>query len=334
MRPNITSVAKLAGVSVATVSNVITGKKYVSPELTARVKQAIEELDYQPNMIARGLKSRKTNHIGVVVPDITNPYFAEITRGIDEVAVKHGYQIFLCNTDGRADREKAIMNTLISHDVDGIISVAPRLMESEIMEFVVKVPFVIVDRMCALEHENLSILFIDNFKGGAEIAAHFYNSGHRKFACIGGPLSDQNAKNRLDGFCHMLKQFGIDASDILIKHGEFRYDSGYQLMDEILESAFKPTAVFAGNDLMAWGAHEAVKARGLSIPDDIALSGFDNIFFSAFLNPALTTVNQPKFEMGQKAMEMLLRDINKEAQEQEDERKVMLDCELIVRDSG
>jgi len=330
----MTSVAKLAGVSVATVSNVITGKKYVSPELTERVNKAIAELSYQPNMIARGLKSRKTNHIGVVVPDITNPYFAEIIRGIDEVAVKHGYQILLCNTDGSAERERAIMNTLLAHDVDGIISVAPRVAESDIVFFVDKVPFVIVDRMCELEHENLIVLFVDNFKGSAEIATHFYNCGHRRFACICGPLSDQNAKNRLEGFRHQLHRFGVPDNDILVKYGEFKYDSGYQLMVEILEGSFKPTAVFAGNDLMAWGAHEAIKTKGLSIPQDIALAGFDNIFFSAFLNPALTTVNQPKLEMGKKSMEMLLNDINGKAKHRTGERKVMLDCDLILRGSA
>jgi LacI family transcriptional regulator len=333
MRPTMSQVAELAGVSVATVSNVLSGNKYVSPELTKRVEAVVRELNYQPSRIARGLKVQKTYFIGLMVPDITNPFFAEIARGVESVALEHDYQLFLCNTDGDTEREVRTLNSFLAHDVDGIVNVAPRLNDQEISKFLDVTPQVIVDRPFYIPNPNVSVVYVDNYKGSAQLAEYLLAKGHRRFACISGPPEVHNVKERLEGFLHEIRQAGIPDRGCLVKYGEFKYQTGFDLMENILVSGFEPTAVFAGNDLMAWGALDAIKEAQLSAPQDIAIAGFDNVYFSSFLTPTLTTVEQPKFKMGQIAMKMLIETM-KRGDEKRQTGRVMLSCELIPRDSA
>lgn len=339
MRSTISDVAKLAGVSSATVSNVLSGKKYVSPQLKKMVEDAVEELNYRPNRIARGLKNRRTSFIGLMVPDITNPFFAEVARGVESVTLAHDYQLFLCNTDGDKLREDRIMGSFVAHNVEGVVNVAPRTQDAQIAAGLEGVPQVVVDRPYHKKNPNISSIYVDNFSGSSMLAEYLLSKGFKRYACLSGPEEVLNVKKRLDGFIQTLEKGGIRDDDRLIEFGEFKYESGHLLMQKILESDFSPDVVFASNDLMAWGAMEAIQqyqlSRGVTADrSDIAVAGFDNIYFSQFLSPTLTTVDQPKFDMGRIAMEVLLDMIKNGESSPFWKEPVVLGCELIPRNSA
>lgn len=332
---NMKEVAKLANVSVATVSNVLSGNKYVSPKLKKRVTKTIEELNYRPSKLARSLKLKRTFQLGLLIPDITNPYFAEIARGVESIALQNGYQMFLCNTDGEATRELSIIDSFIEQHVDGIINVAPRLDENKMVKASDNRPMVILDRHLSFTNPLIDVIYTNNFKGSAELAEHFLKNGHNLFASIAGPKNVPTAVRRMEGFKKALIEGGIPASRNHIFYGSFKFNDGYEMMLKIMNLSPRPTAVFAGNDMMAWGALEAAKEANLKIPEDIAIAGFDNVYFSQFVVPALTTVHQPKFEAGQLAMNILLEKIeNKLANKQLKAKKLELDATLIIRDSS
>jgi LacI family transcriptional regulator len=331
---NMKDVARIAEVSIATVSNVLSGNKYVSPELKEKVLAAIEDLQYRPSKIARSLKIRKSFLVGLVIPDITNPYFAEIARGVESIALKHEYQMFLCNSDGDKLREEETIDSFLSHGVDGVINVAPRMDETLLAELSDGMPMVILDRHLSIENPLIDVIYTNNFKGSAQLARHFLEKGHERFACIAGPKEVPTAVRRLQGFCYELKQAGVSDDSISVYYGSFKYEDGFNMMKAILKLEPRPTAVFAGNDMMAWGAIEATKENGLSIPKDVAIAGFDNVLYSSLVVPAMTTVHQPKFEAGQTAMKLLLEKILRKAKgERVATRKIELDSNLIVRDS-
>lgn len=331
---NMKDVAKLAGVSIATVSNVLSGKKYVSPKLREKVLESIDNLQYRPSKIARSLKIKKSFLVGLMVPDITNPYFAEIARGVENVALEHDYQMFLCNSDGEKAREEETLNSFHSHGVDGVINVAPRMEETVLAELSNGMPMVILDRHLSIENPLIDVIYTNNFKGSAQLARHFLENGHRRFACIAGPREVPTAVRRLQGFCNELEKSGIGKEEITVYYASFKYEDGYNTMRLIMEQKPRPTAVFAGNDMMAWGAIEAAKERGLRVPEDIAVAGFDNVLYSSLVVPAMTTVHQPKFEAGQTAMRLLLEKIQKKSRrESVYTRKIELDSNLIVRES-
>ncbi len=328
-------VAKQANVSVATVSNVLSGNKYVSQKLKERVTKAIEELNYRPSKLARSLKLKRTFQLGLLIPDITNPYFAEVARGVESIALQNGYQIFLCNTDGQESREISVIHSFIEQHVDGIINVAPRLNDRKILEATDNIPMVILDRHLSFTNPLIDVIYTNNSKGSAELAKHFLENGHNLFACIAGPKNVPTAVRRLEGFKQELIKGGIPASRNYIYFGSFKFNDGYKMMLKILALNPRPTAVFAGNDMMAWGALEAAKEANLKIPEDIAIAGFDNVYFSQFVVPALTTVHQPKFEAGHLAMNILLEKIEaKLAKKQLKARKLELDTTLIIRKSS
>ncbi|MEA2066649.1 MAG: LacI family DNA-binding transcriptional regulator [Thermotogota bacterium] len=328
-------VAKIANVSVATVSNVLSGNKYVSPKLKKRVTKAIEELNYRPSKLARSLKLKRTFQLGLLIPDITNPYFAEVARGVESIALQNGYQMFLCNTDGEATRELSIIHSFIDQHVDGIINVAPRLNENKMLKATDNRPMVILDRHLSFTNPLIDVIYTNNFKGSAELAEHFLKNGHNLFACIAGPKNVPTAVRRMEGFNRALIESGIPASRNHIFYGSFKFNDGYEMMLRIMNLNPRPTVVFAGNDMMAWGALEAAKEANLKIPEDIAIAGFDNVYFSQFVVPALTTVHQPKFEAGQLAMNILLEKIeNKLANKQLEAKKLELDTTLIIRNSS
>ena len=304
---NIKTVAQLCGVSIATVSNVITGKKYVSPEVRQRVLKTIRKVGYTPNQIARSLKSKRTTFLGVMVPDVTNPFFAEIVRGVESIALESGLQIFLCNTDGDISREKATLQSLIEHHVEGIINVAPRMDEETLFSLVKETPMVVVDRPMSFDSPIFGSVYTDNLTASSKLARHLIQKGHGSFACLAGPLIVPNVRNRITGFVGELVRASVPQEKIFIFYGEFKFESGSLLMEEILTKKNHPTAIFACNDLMAWGAIEAAKRRGCSIPQDVAIAGFDNVFFSELINPSLTTINQEKFKVGAIAAQILLK---------------------------
>lgn len=332
MRFSMKDVAREAGVSVATVSNVISGKKYVSPELKEHVLKTIEKMGYKPSRLAQSLKINRTNFIGLMIPDITNPYFAEIARGVESVCIRNDLQFFLCNTDGSIKQERKILDTFISQHVEGIINVAPRMSEAEFHEYLTFLPMVVLDRKIEIDHPMLDNIYMCNEKGASQVAEYFLEKQFEYFACLSGPEDVLPARKRLKGFYEKLREAGIGEDYIDVKYGDFKYDSGYNLMKDLLKDLRKPLALFVANDLMAWGAIEAIKETELKIPDDISIVGYDNIFIAKLVVPALTTVNQKKYEAGRTAMEALYNKINRSLNHEEQVNHIVeLQTELIIR---
>ena len=335
MRLSMKDVAKAAGVSVATVSNALSGKKYVSPELKETVIQTIQELGYKPSKIAQNLKQNRTYFIGLMIPDITNPYFAEIARGIEKVCLENDFQFFLTNTDGDIKQERKILDTFISQRVEGIINVAPRMSEDEIQKNINDTPTVILDRKVELKDSLLDSIYMCNEKGAKQVAKHFLSKNFKNFACIAGPQEVSPARKRLKGFTDSLIYSGIPKANIKVYFGDFKYDSGYNLSKKLIEENEFPLALFACNDLMAWGALEAIKEKNIKIPDEIAIIGYDNIFISRLVVPALTTVDQYKYEAGVQAMNSLLKKIEGLNEEKKPVHNIIeLKTQLIIRQSA
>ena len=335
MRLSMKDVAKAAGVSVATVSNALSGKKYVSPKLKDTVMQTIEELGYKPSKIAQNLKQNRTYFIGLMIPDITNPYFAEIARGIEKVCLENDFQFFLTNTDGEIKQERKILDTFLSQRVEGVINVAPRMSENEIKDNIQDTPTVILDRKVSLIEPFLDSIYMCNEKGAKQVAEHFLEKGYKNFACIAGPQEVSPARKRLKGFTDRLQDAGIPKERIKTYFGDFKYDSGYTLSKKLIDENDLPLALFACNDLMAWGALEALKERDIKIPEEIAIIGYYNIFISRLVVPALTTVDQYKYEAGVQAMNALLKKIQEINDDKEPIHNVIeLKTQLIIRQSA
>lgn len=288
-----------------------------------------KEMNYQPNILARGLVQKKTNIVGIITPDIVNPFFSKLAKGAEDIANRHGYNMLLCNTDGDPQKELAYMNVLKARWIDGVILVAPRMIEKQILSFVKQgISLVIADR--PIEDLPVNQIWVDNVRGAYEATTHLIDLGHQKIGIITGPDNVENNFNRVKGYRLALKAHGIDFNPSCLIRGDFKFESGYKAMKKFLKMEDRPSAVFATNDLMALGALEKAKSSGLRVPEDLALVGFDDIMFSAFINPALTTVMQPIYELGEGAMKMLLQALNKE--DQKDGVRV-LTTKLIIRES-
>lgn len=333
MRSTIKDVAKLADVSVATVSNVLTSKKYVSPVLTKRIEDAMEILNYKPNKVARSLKNNETLTIGVMVPDITNPFFSEIVKKVESIADKENYQIILFNTNGNYIKERKIIESLNTNIVDGIINIAPRMKEKEI-NFSANIPMVIVDRPSFKANNNIAFVYTDNFKGSHLVADYMVKKGYKKFICIAGPVDKvPNAKQRLKGFKKGLESAKIDKKNLDVYFSNFSFDEGYELMTEILKQYDHKDvkAVFVSSDIVAWGVIEAVKTKGLKIPKDIAIVGYDNIYFSNFIYPGLTTVDNRTKKLGEISANMLITVLKNKIDFIN--KSIILEPSLIIRKS-
>lgn len=332
MRPTVKDVAKLANVSTATVSNVLTNKKYVSEELKKKIDEAMKQLGYEPNIAARSLKVNKTFKIGVIVPDITNPFFSEIVKYIERTISNSEYQLVLYNSDYKPEKELKIFESLLLGIVDGLILVAPRMSESY-MNREYKIPIVVLDRPIFKTESNITFIYADNYKGAELIADLFIEKGYKRFICITGPQDVPNANIRLKGFKDALLNSGIEPKMIEAYRTEFDFDDCYELMLDLLQD-YDPSikkGVFVCSDIGAWGAIEAAKSKGLKIPRDIGIAGFDNIYFSRFIYPGLTTVQNPTKELGQAAAQIILSQLNSEENAQK--KKVIFNTELVVRET-
>ncbi|SIR14798.1 LacI family DNA-binding transcriptional regulator [Pseudacidovorax sp. RU35E] len=326
----IKDVALRAGVSVTTVSHVVNGTRTVSPEGRARVEDAIRALGYVPSAVARSLKSNSTRTVGMLIPNSSNPYFAEIVRVVEDRCFGAGYALVLCNTDDEPQRQSVYLQVLAQRRIDGLIVVSsggdaslPALLAG------LRMPTVLVDR--EVEDPACDLVETAHMQGGLLATRHLLSLGHRRIACIGGPAGLTPSEQRIDGWRMALAEAGHSAtSAALLWHGGFTPQGGYEAMHAILRTAERPSAVFVGNDLMAMGALRAAHECGLRVPDDMSLVGFDDIELSAYASPPLTTVAQPKARIGALAVDMLLERIDGRRQIG---RKVLLQPELRVRDS-
>ncbi len=334
----IKDVASRAGVSIATVSNVINNRKPVSPELRERVCEAIEALNYEVNPVGRGLKSNRTNQVGVIVPFFNQVFFPAILRGIQEAGEKYGFQLLVFETGGNMEKERAHVRFLQHAWIDGIVlaSFANRENISE-REYIrslghirngrKKIPVVTLEN--ALD-PGLDAVAIDNEKAAARAVAHLLELGHKQIAHIAGPERLQTGKYRRIGFQNTLLEAGVHPDTRLIEEGDYSPSGGYRCAERLLEKKLPFTAVFAANDQMAIGAMRAFMDRGLRIPEDVAVIGMDNNFPSTLTSPALSSIDIPKYEMGRQAMELLAARV--ENPERPPEVR-SLDTKLIVRKS-
>ncbi|WP_446744561.1 LacI family DNA-binding transcriptional regulator [Silvibacterium acidisoli] len=302
----IVEVAKRADVSIATVSNVIRGTKKVSAELRQRVEAAIRELDYYPNEIARSLKVKQTRMLGMVLPDITNPFFPEIIRGAEDSAFERGYFLVTANTDEQIGREKRIVAALRSYRVDGILlASAPGNDTTHIRNTIASgLAVVCLDRPVAGVEADAVLL--DNVRGGRECVRHLIQAGHRRIAVITGQMNSEIARERLKGYEDALHEGGIPIDPSLILEGDFKDESGYRLAKQSLSRQSRPTAFFVCNGVMTLGALKAFEELGVRCPDDVALATFDDLTADRHFHPHLTAVVQPSYEMGARAANVLM----------------------------
>lgn len=329
MSVTIRDVARRAGVSVATVSRVVNRSPHrVTPATERRVRSAVRALGYRANIIAQGLKNRSSRTVALIVPDISNPFFPAIARGIEDTARAHGYAVLLCNTYEDLDRENAYLGLLRNRWVDGVIfaTVGSNTRHLRALRRA-RLPVVLVAR----DVEGLAIdtVRVDNFRGEYEATQHLLRLGHRRIAHIAGPPALHVAAERRRGYLEALRTAGLEEEAVIVE-GDFTADGGRRAMTAALHARPPVTAVAAANDLMAIGALEALRQLAARVPEDVAVVGFDDITFASLVSPALTTVAQPKYRMGQMAMERLLQLLQGGDART---RQTVLVPELVVRES-
>jgi LacI family transcriptional regulator len=324
----IHDVAERAGVSTATVSRYLSGRTVRSADAIA---EAVQALDYSPSAIARSLKSGVTRNIGVVIPDITNPFFASAVKGIEKASRDQAYNIFLANTDESAARQNQILTTLVGM-VDALI-VTPAIESAVVPEALARheVPVVLLDREWGEDH-GLDSVVVDNFGGAGHVVRHLAQLGHRRVATIAGPLDSTPGRLRYEGFAAAGRTAGLDDDAALIQQGDFRETSGYLGLKSLLGLDRPPTAVFVANNMMAVGALRACKEAGLRLPDDLSFVSFDDFDLNDLLAPAITTVSRPTIEQGELAMSLLSERLAGGASGPG--RRCVLETRLSVRDSS
>ena len=323
----IYDVAREAGVSMATVSRVVNGNKNVKENTRKKVLEVIDRLDYRPNAVARGLASKRTTTVGVVIPDITNTYFAALAKGIDDIAEMYKYNIVLANSDEDDEKEVAVVNTLFSKQVDGIIFMGYHLTEKIRSEFSRSRTPVVLAGTVDVEHQLPSVN-IDYKNATADAVRHLLNR-NKKIAFVSGPLVDDiNGKIRLVGYKDALKAAGVNYSEGLVFESKYRYDDGYALAERLVSS--KATAAIVTGDELAAGLLNGLADHGVSVPEDFEIITSDDSQIARFTRPSLTTIAQPLYDLGAISMRMLTKIMHKEELE---EREVLLPHGLTERKS-
>ncbi len=322
--------AKLAGVSTSTVSHVINKTRFVSDEIAERVNKAAKELNYAPSALARSLKMNRTKTIGMLMPTSTNPFFGEVVKGVERNCYQQGYNLILCNTEGDHERMKASINTLLQKRVDGIILMCSTLVGERIEEFdrYPDIPVVIMDWGPTLFSSDK--IQDNSFLGGYLATKHLIENGHKQIGSITGPLHHHQAQMRYEGYKRALREAQLDINSDWIIESDFECQGGYDAFSKLVKLDSLPTALFVGNDMMAMGVMNFAHEHGLKIPEDISLVGYDDIHIAKFMSPALTTIHQPKYRLGEAAVKTLLKKINKESDKPE---VIQLEPTLNVRKS-
>jgi LacI family transcriptional regulator len=312
----IKDISKEAGVSIASVSKVMNGDYgNVSEDTKNKILRIAKEMNYRPNRLARGLVINRTNIIGLIVPDIANPYFAELAKGIEHKADGYGYKLILCNTDEDLKKEESYINVLLEYNVDGVLITGnENHVSNGILEMQsCNIPLVSIDR--DLGEEAYSV-YVGNLEGSYIATEHLIKNGHKNIAFIGGEGVPGSRNIRLEGYLKALEEYNIPVNRDLIKIGSYQMETGYQNSKLLLENGLDFSAVVCGNDLIAFGVLTAVKDKGLKVPEDISIVGYDDIYLTTMTEPKLTTIKQPLSEISSYAMEVLARLMKKEPVEE------------------
>ncbi|OAA27220.1 LacI family transcriptional regulator [Kosmotoga arenicorallina S304] len=322
--PGIKDIARIAGVSIATVSRVLNGNSYVSPELSKRVLEAAGKLKYQPNRIARGLRKGKTNTIGFLIPDIENPFFSAIVKGAEDFLRKFGYTILLCSSSGIAEREDELLNVLFSHKVDGLMTI-PLESQTPYLEKIERlgIPVVVIDDI--IKKKDVSSVASDNYSGMSQLMRYLLDTNHKSFAFLSGDPHTYSGKERLRAFRDvMVRQQENVEYEILF--GTYTFNSGIDMLRKLKRI---PDAIVCGNDMIAFGVLTELQRMRYKIPDDVSITGFDDVLFSKMTNPPLTTVRQDYYMMGEVAAQLLMDSLNYKKRD-----SVLLKTELVIRGSS
>lgn len=332
MKLTIRDIAKLSGVSITTVSKIINNKdESISEKTRNRVKQIMAEHDYEPSSIAQSLVTKKTKSLGVVIPDIRNPFFPEMIRGAEDMAHEKGYSLIICNTDDDESKEVTYLNALKKNFVDGIIFAASSIKSSTIDKLLKgSLPIINIDRRVDL-HNITSKIFVHNDQGGYMATEHLIRKGCKAIAFISGAETSPSSNDRYKGFLKAMADNEMPVDTERCYFGKFNSDFGYETTRRLLQSG-KVDGIFCASDLIALGAMRAVMEAGLRIPEDVKVIGFDDIYVAKYFNPPLTTIRQPIYQIGYQASRELIDSI--ESKDKFTElRQIMLEVELIERSS-
>lgn len=333
----IKDVARASGVSIATVSAVIHAASWVSEATRVRVQEAIDEIGYRPNRLARSLKTKQGYAIGAIVSHLSNPFFTEVVRGLSHRLREHDRTLFLCDSDDRYDLGATNFRMLLEKHVDAMVLIGATVQEDMLRSYMQgrhRIPVIAVERDYGIE--GVHTLLVDSEKGGFEATMHVIEQGYQRIAMITGPEAGPGSetygrKQRLEGYRRALRAAGRSLVSDLVVSGNFHYDGGQAAMEQLLQLPEPPDAVFASNDLMAFGALHAARAAGRSVPEDLGLIGYDDIPLSGLASPGLTTMAMPKEALGQAAADVL-KDLL-DGKELAETVHRMFDAELVVRQS-
>ncbi|NQT97026.1 MAG: LacI family DNA-binding transcriptional regulator [Candidatus Marinimicrobia bacterium] len=326
----IKDVAKSAGVSIATVSRVLNGSANVKQATRDAIQRTIQELNYMPNALARGLQKKQSKTIGVLFPDATSYYFAEIIRGINTCIQQAGYRIVVSSAHDAADEANVFLSLWKSQQVSGMIVMMPSTHNATIFNSTQRsIPLILLNTAIT-DGADITIT-IDNYQGAKEITKHLIEHGHQAIGFIHGAPNNHDSEERYRGYQDALNEGNLTRSSHLEFHGNFTENSGYRAVISLLNQSEKPTAIFAANDAMAIGAVEAARQLSLQVPQDIAIVGFDDISTARYINPPLTTMNVPVLEIGEMAGNHLIRLL--EDNRQVVTREITVPVHLVVRES-
>ena len=326
-KPNLRVLASKAGVSVNTASRAINDKPDINPLTKEKILRIAREIGYVPNASAVALRTQKTRTLGVIIADNNNPFYAEVLSGIEAEAKTNNYHIILTNTRRNYQEEENAIDLLLAKQVDGLLIAPVQEKNEDIYKLIdSKIPFVVVGR----DYEDLSIdaVYSDELKGGYIATEYLIRKGFKNISYIGGYTYKSPARRRLEGYKKALTDYGIAIKENLIKIGDIDIKDGYNQTKDMFDQGINFQAIFAYNDMMAFGAVKAIKERGLEIPGDIGVVGYDNILFSSLVSPPLTTVNLKKDELGRESVRLLLSKINGYRKKN---KKIVLDVDLLIR---
>lgn len=329
--PSLNDVAELSGYSIATVSRVINGSDKVTASTRESVEKAMKSLGYLPSRVARRLRQKGglRHLLGVILPNIQNPFNAEIARGIEDIAYANRFAVILCNSDDKYEKEKFYLDVMRAESVDGVILPPNQESAAAVLEVIeTGMPVVLVDR--AIRGVQVDTVEVDNVIGAKAATDHLIQLGHTRIAMIAGPDSISNSRQRKRGFEKAFKNANLPIDPELVRTGDYTQDTGRKLAADLLDLPSRPTAIFASNNFMALGALAAIHKRNLRIPEDVALIGFDDLPWAETLDPPLSVIRQPAYEVGQTAAQLLL---DRLSNPELPISKLRLSPELILRKS-
>lgn len=325
----VKDVARVAGVSLGTVSNVLNGKVSVKQETKEKVYDAMKTLNFQYNMNASALRTKTTKNIGLIIPTIVNPYYPELARGVEDVLNHENFTLFLCNSDRNVEKEQQYVDALLSKGTDGLILVKSRLSEVALQQIATRTALVLVDHDGG-KTDLYSQVNVDDVSGIIQGMNLLRQYGHKKIAFISGLQDAYSSICRIKTFHDCFSKWGETCPPEYIVEGNFSWNSGYMAAENLLALPNPPTAIFAANDIMAMGAIRAICDKGFHVPEDISVLGYDDIEFCNLSVPPLTTIHQPKYQVGAEAARLMFKMLNKQ---EAFEKSIVMQTRIVIRTS-